>query len=144
MANTVIEALKHVNCVGAAIIGNTYALFQHAVLGKPLTSSSSTPQHRLQQALEGFYRILTPEEFSKFSGTSPGVGSILDLTSEVNGRGKERTLRRWASYFEPFLEAIQLYSGAIETFVSSNPRVAALVWGSAKIVIIVCAPCPHS
>lgn len=103
---------------------------------------SSPSQHRLEQALQKFHQIITPDEFLGLStGNTPlNAQSILDLTSEVNGKGKKRKLRRWASRLVPFVESIQRYSAAIETGVSSNPQIAGLVWGSIKIVLIVCTP----
>lgn len=74
------------------------------------------------------------------STTPPNAQSIIDLTSAIDGKGKKRRLRRWASSFVPFLESVQRYSLAVEVIISSNPRIAALVWGSLKIVIIVCVP----
>lgn len=90
--------------------------------------------------MEKFHQILTPEEFSKLSNTPPDARSVLDLAEAVDGRAKKRKLRRWASAFGPFLESVQRYSLAVEILISSNPQIAALVWGSVKAVIIVCPP----
>lgn len=109
-------------------------------LGKPLTFSSSPAQQRLQLALENFHRILTPEEFAKLSNTPPSAESILDMTKEIDRKGKKRRLRRFASHFAPLVDSIQRYSIAVEILISSNPQIAALVWGSIKVVIIVCLP----
>ncbi|KAL0630785.1 hypothetical protein Q9L58_010363, partial [Maublancomyces gigas] len=108
-------------------------------MSSSMMTALSPSQHRLEQALEAFHRILTSEEFSALStgGSPPNAQSILNLTTEVNGKGKKRRLRRWAACFAPFLESFQRYSVAVETIVSSNPQIAALVWGSVKIVILV-------
>lgn len=66
---------------------------------------------------------------------------MVNLTAEIDAKGKNRTLRRCGSYFDSLLELIMLYSGVAETLVSSNPQIAALVWGSVKIVILVCTLC---
>ncbi|KAL0633009.1 hypothetical protein Q9L58_008115 [Maublancomyces gigas] len=102
----------------------------------PLTSSSSPAQHKLEQALANFHCILTPEELSNLPVTSPDALSMVKLTAEIDAKGKNRTLRRCGSYFDSLLESIMLYSGVADTLVSSNPQIAALVWGSVKIVIL--------
>lgn len=141
MDTPVITSLNLANNVGTAIIANTYV---HDVdiagntSGRPLTISFSLDTQRLQCAIQNFHRNLSPDEISKFSATPPGPQSILNLTSEVDGKGKKRRLRRWASNFEPFLESIHRYSQAADVLVSSNPQIAALVWGSVRVVIIVC------
>lgn len=89
--------------------------------------------------MEEFRQILTVEEFTKLT-TTPDAQSFLDFTLEVDGKGKKRKLRRFASSFAPFLESVQRYSLAVEILISSNPQIAALVWGSLKFVIIVCLP----
>lgn len=91
-----------------------------------------------------FHRILTPEQFSALPNTPPNAESIVKLTSEIDKSGKNRTLRRCGAFFEPLLESIQLYRDVADTLVSSNPQIAALVWGSVKIVIIVCVPCSYT
>lgn len=106
----------------------------------PLTSSSSPAQHKLEHALANFHCILTPEELSNLPVTSPDALSMVKLTAEIDAKGKNRTLRRCGSYFDLLLESIMLYSGVADTLVSSNPQIAALVWGSVKIVILVCVP----
>lgn len=109
-------------------------------MNQPLTSSSSPAQHKLQHALANFHRILTPDEFSNLPDTSPDALSIVNLTAEIDQKGGNRTLRRCGSYFNSLLESIMLYSNVADTFVSSNPQIAALVWGGVKIVILVCVP----
>lgn len=108
-------------------------------LETPLTISSSASQRKLQQALQEFHAVLTPEDIPTLSNTPLSTESILGVVSEVDGKGKKRKLRRFVSAFEPLLDFIQRYSTAVETIVSSNPQIAALVWGSVKVVIIVCA-----
>lgn len=140
MESVVINTVKHANNVGTAMIANAYVHELDIDLdtrGTSLTIFSSVHPHRLQQAIEKFHQILSPDEILKLSAAPPGPQSILNLTSEVDGIGKKRRLRRCASAFEPFLESVQRYSQAVDVFVSSNPQIAALVWGSVKVVIIV-------
>lgn len=74
------------------------------------------------------------------STTPPSAQSIIDLTSTIDGKSKQRRLGRCASSFTPFLESLQQYSLVMEVINYSNPHIAALVWGSVKIVVIVCVP----
>ena len=36
-----------------------------------------------------------------------------------------------------FLESVQQFSGIVDVFVSSNPQMAALVWGGVKFALLV-------
>lgn len=94
--------------------------------------------------MEKFHRILTAEEYSKLTTTPLDAQSILDLTLEVDEKGKKRKLRWFASSFAPLLKFLQRYSRAVEILISSNVQIAALVWRSLKVVIIVCPPVPNS
>lgn len=107
-------------------------------MNKPLTSSLSPAQHKLQHALANFHRILTPDELSNLPDTTPNALSLVNLISTIDEKGKNRTLWRCRSYFDSLLESIMLYSNVADTLVSSNPQIAALVWGGVKIVILVC------
>lgn len=83
-----------------------------------------------------------PEEFAMLSSstTPPSAQSIINLTSMIDGKSKLRRLRQCASSFIPFLESLEQYFLAMEAINSPNRQIAALVWGSLKIVILVCVP----
>lgn len=122
------------------MVANTCVLdleLASSISGRPLTISSRLHTNRLQQAIEKFHRNLSPEEIAKLSIIPPGPQSILNLILEVDGKGKKRRLRRLASYFQPFLESIERCARAGDVLVSSNPQIAALVWGSVSAVITV-------
>lgn len=143
MNDAVKTTLKVANNIGTAMIANTYVhelFFSSSTSGSALTRSCSLHTPSLQQAIEKFHRNLSPDEISKLSASPPGPQSILNLMLEIDGKGKKRRLRRCASYFEPFLDSIQRYSQVVDSVVSSNPQIAGLVWGSVKVVIIVCLP----
>lgn len=141
MDSVLRTALKHANNIGTAMIANTYVHdleLSPTASGATLTIFFRVQPHSLQQAIEKFHLILSPEEISKLSTAPPGPQSILNLTVDVNGKANKQRLRRWASCFEPFLKSIERYSQAVDVFVSYNPQIAALLWGSVRFVIIVC------
>ena len=59
------------------------------------------------------------------------------LTAELDRENVERKARRVASRLLNVLDSIQQFTGVIGTFVSSHPTVAALVWGSFRLILLV-------
>lgn len=114
---------------------------EHTCTHRSSTNSDlSDSQDKLQQALTDFYQLLTLEEFAVFTKTTePSALSVVGLTSEIDKKRSGLGLRRLGPCFEPFLKSIQRFSSVVEALISSSHQIAALVWGSVKFVVIVCA-----
>ncbi|CAG8126012.1 unnamed protein product [Penicillium nalgiovense] len=96
------------------------------------------PTQSLNAALENFKNILTEEQKREFqkSTTTPDTASVIEFVAEIDARNS-RTMRRCvAPRLCTFLEATQQFTGVVDTFVSSNPIVAALIWGGMKTAIL--------
>ncbi|CAG7983869.1 unnamed protein product [Penicillium nalgiovense] len=96
------------------------------------------PTQSLNAALENFKNILTEEQKREFqkSTTTPDIASVIEFVAEIDARNS-RTMRRCvAPRLCTFLEATQQFTGVVDTFVSSNPIVAALIWGGVKTAIL--------
>lgn len=50
----------------------------------------------------------------------------------------------FASRLSTVLQSVQAFSTVVETFVSSHPEIAALVWGSVKLTMLVSAAPPRA
>lgn len=61
---------------------------------------------------------------------------VAQLVQAIERSSKARVSRQVADKLTPFLESIQQYLAIGDTLVSSNPAIAALVWGSVKFVLV--------
>ncbi|KAJ5703961.1 hypothetical protein N7493_011099 [Penicillium malachiteum] len=93
----------------------------------------------LDRALNGFSKVLTAEEKEDFekNTANPDAGSVIIFVAELDAEKASKTRRSVSPRLFKFLDAAQQFSGAVETFVSSNPQTAALIWGGIKTAILV-------
>jgi hypothetical protein len=96
------------------------------------------PTLSLVQALTDFKQILTDEETQQFqaNATTPGASSIIEFVRIVDENKSKTTMRYMGSRLCTFLDKTHQFAGVADTFVSSNPSIAALVWGSVKMAIL--------
>ncbi|KAJ6032625.1 hypothetical protein N7540_003357 [Penicillium herquei] len=93
----------------------------------------------LDRALNRFSEVLTAEEKKDFekNTANPDAGSVIIFVAELDAEKASKTRRSVSPRLFKFLDAAQQFSGAVETFVSSNPKTAALIWGGIKTAILV-------
>jgi hypothetical protein len=93
----------------------------------------------LRSALRDFQDILSPEQKRDLlaQATVPDAAAVIILTAEIDRENAKRRSRGVATRLFSFLESVQQFSTIVDTFVSSNPSIAALVWGSVKFAILV-------
>lgn len=96
------------------------------------------PTKSLNAALENLQNTLTEEQKREFqkSTTTPDIASVIEFVAEIDARNSSTTRRCVAPRLCTFLEATQQFTGVVGTFVSSNPIIAALVWGGIKTAIL--------
>ncbi len=104
-----------------------------------ITDYSSRPSDQLEDALQHFQKALTGEQKNQLKAINaiPDAGAVVSFTTELDNRNAERRSRGVATRLHRFLESIQQFSTIVDTFVSSKPSVAALVWGSIKFALLV-------
>ncbi|KAI9765585.1 MAG: hypothetical protein M1840_007274 [Geoglossum simile] len=92
----------------------------------------------LRSALRNFQDILSPDQKRDLlaQATVPDAAAVIILTAEIDRENAKRRSRGVATRLFSFLESVQQFSTIVDTFVSSNPSIAALVWGSVKFVIL--------
>jgi hypothetical protein len=90
-------------------------------------------------ALRDFQDILSPEQkrYLLAQTTVPDAAAVIILTSEIDNENAMRRSRCVATRLFGFLESVQQFSSIVDTFVSSNPNIAAVMWGSVKLAILV-------
>lgn len=100
----------------------------------------------MQTALDKFQAILTQDQTVHLNNISnkPDANAVINFTTQLDAANAKRKSRGVANRLYIFLESVQQFAGIVETFVSSNPRLAALVWGSVKFTLLVRTSHPYN
>ncbi|ERF74130.1 hypothetical protein EPUS_06399 [Endocarpon pusillum Z07020] len=103
--------------------------------------ASTATSDELEDALQHFQKTLTAEQKNQLKAINaiPDADAVVSFTTELDNRNAERRSRGVATRLHRFLESIQQFSTIVDTFVSSKPSVAALVWGSIKFALLAAA-----
>jgi len=105
-----------------------------------LASQSSrealSPTKQLTEAVDDFQNILTEDQRTalKKIKSIPDADAVLVFTAELDASQQHRR-RSIATRLHSVLESVQQFSAVIDAFVSSNPEIAARVWGSVRLTI---------
>ncbi|MCJ1377484.1 hypothetical protein MMC17_000579 [Xylographa soralifera] len=96
------------------------------------------PESALSIALDDFRSILTEEQRTRFVTTpTPDANAAVRLATEIDRENVNRTGRCLGVRLLTFLESVNKFSNIVDTFVSTNPQIAGLVWGSIKLTLLV-------
>ncbi|KAH0537546.1 hypothetical protein FGG08_005681, partial [Glutinoglossum americanum] len=92
----------------------------------------------LRNALSDFQSALTPEQRARLQAlnTVPDTAAVITFTREVDDENAKRRSRCVASRLCGVLQSVQQFSSIVETFITSHPEIAALVWGSIKFALL--------
>nr|XP_036581868.1 nacht domain protein [Colletotrichum truncatum]KAF6790425.1 nacht domain protein [Colletotrichum truncatum] len=94
----------------------------------------------LEQALATFQAALTDDERTKLQQTkgSPcDAGSIIQFTHALDSQDPARRGKSMATNLYSLFQSVQQFYQIVDTYVSSHPEIAALVWGSVKLTFMV-------
>jgi hypothetical protein len=103
-------------------------------------SRQKNTANSLNLAIREFQGSLSREENAALlahSSTGLDATGILSFTAEIDRVNANRRSRCVSSRLFGVLESVQAFSGIADTFVSSHPDIAALVWGSVKFALLV-------
>ncbi|CAI7590492.1 unnamed protein product [Penicillium glandicola] len=116
-------------------IGNSLMALQ---LSTRTGGQGEDPTQSLHTALENFRNTLTEEQNRAFqeSTTAPDAASVIEFVAQIDARNSSTRRRCVAPRLCSFLEATQQFTDVVDTFISSNPIIAALVWGGVKTAIL--------
>jgi hypothetical protein len=67
---------------------------------------------------------------------------VLAFTKQLYDADDARQSRRIADKLSGFLESVMQFSSAIDTFAQVEQNISSLVWGSVKVVVLVCSFSP--
>lgn len=101
--------------------------------------AASEPGKLLQDAISNFQSTLTDAECRKLNelGAIRDAQSVMIFTAQLDAENRLNKGRGIAGRLVTVLESVQTFTGIIETFVSSHPEIAALVWGGIKLTMLV-------
>lgn len=68
---------------------------------------------------------------------TPNANAVVSFTAQIDEENASRRSRGVANRLYKSLESIQQFTTIVDTFVQANPQIAALVWGSFKVAILV-------
>ena len=101
-------------------------------------SAMSNPGVTLVQALNDYEAILSDEDKTQLhSQGAPDVMAALNLATAIDAKNTNHRRQCMGPRLITFLESVQRFSSVIDTFVSSHPNIAALVWGGLKLTLLV-------
>lgn len=101
-------------------------------------AASLQPEARLDQALAEYEAILSDEDKIQFHNQGvPDSMAAIRFTILIDSKCNDRRRQCMGPRLITFLESIQHFSGVVDTFVSSKPQVAALLWGGVKMALLV-------
>ncbi|ORY61554.1 uncharacterized protein BCR38DRAFT_324587, partial [Pseudomassariella vexata] len=91
----------------------------------------------LQGAIKEFQAILTDKQRRELRKTTaiPDADSILIFTAQLDSTNRNRKGPSIASRLHSVLQSVRDFCSVIDTFVSTHPEIAALIWGSVKLTM---------
>jgi hypothetical protein len=90
-------------------------------------------------ALERFESSLNDSQKKKWKDlmSTPSPEDVVAFTAQLEQDNTNRKSRRVAKVMLPFLESVQEFSSTMDVFAQVESNITALVWGSARLVILV-------
>ncbi len=86
-----------------------------------------------------FRQGLSPEQEARFkciATNTPNAEDVLQLTNEITEKNAGRQSRVLADRVGGFLSSVQQFCNIVDTCAAAN-QIAALVWGSVKLIMLV-------
>jgi hypothetical protein len=95
------------------------------------------PAKYLEDAVDDFQSILTDDQRTRLQKikTIPDADAVLMFTAQLDYSSRSRKGRSIATRLHSVLQSVREFSAIIDTFVSSHPEIAALVWGSVRLTM---------
>jgi hypothetical protein len=118
---------------------NTMAL----VLRSP--QAPSGPRDALDEAIRDFRSILSNHDLASLRKIKevPPEQAVMQFTARLDATRRSKKGRSIASRLYTVLQTVRDFSTIVDTFISSRPEIAALVWGSIKMTMLVSSKgCP--
>lgn len=99
------------------------------------------PDVKLNQALVDYEKVLFDNERAQLRAEgAPDTMAAIAFTAVIDKECTKGRRRCMGPRLITFLESVQQFSRVIDTFVTSHPEFAALVWGGVKLTLRVISP----
>lgn len=101
--------------------------------------ASPSVDQSLQEALFEFQAALDADQRKRLHEIKavPDSDAVIKLTIELDTQNTQRRRRSVATRISKVLGTVQQFCSVVDTFVSSHPTTAALVWGSVRLTMLV-------
>ncbi|KIL92173.1 hypothetical protein FAVG1_04580 [Fusarium avenaceum] len=102
-------------------------------------AQSSEDVKELENTIACFQAILSDDEriqLQQLKKTSHDAQSIITFTAKLDRLDGKRRGRSVASRLASFLQTVEQFTPIIDTYIQSNPEIAALIWGSIKLTFM--------
>lgn len=106
-----------------------------------LSSGQAAPQVKggsaLRDAIDSFRTALTPSQKTELEHIKsvPDADAVLVFTAQLDQSRSGVKGQSIGSRLCTILQAVRDFSDVLDTYVSSHPEIAALVWGSVKLTV---------
>jgi len=97
--------------------------------------SNDLVQLAFEKSIRDFKANLKDDELYSEILQTTTIDQVYDLTDKLQEEQAKNGHMRHLSKIAPFLERLQGYVGAIETFVQVKPDILALIWGPVKLLL---------
>lgn len=93
----------------------------------------------LEDAIKTFRSKLTPDQHAQLLTVQavPDADAVMTFTAQLDATNRSRKGHSVASKVHAVLQSVRDFSSAVDTFIQSNPELAALIWGSIKVTMMV-------
>jgi hypothetical protein len=110
-----------------------------------IDNSNGSVTKSLEVALSEFGSILKDDERKQLQQIKsvPDASAAIIFTAQLDAANSARRGKSIGARAYSMLRSVQQFSGIVDTFISSHPDIAALVWGSIKLTVLV-SHYPHS
>lgn len=98
----------------------------------------STECSTWSEATARFRTKVTSETFSKIVEVK-SIDDLFHASAKAIEHYQKKSLPKWIDKSVPFLQHLRTFTSVIDTFIQLNPQIAALIWGSWKLILEVCA-----
>ncbi|KAI0517855.1 hypothetical protein F5B22DRAFT_635706 [Xylaria bambusicola] len=94
---------------------------------------------QLRDAISEFSNVLNENQRTELNQLAPvpDTDAILVFTAQLDSSSRDRKGRSFASRLHTTLLAVRNFCTVVDVFVSSHPEIAALVWGSVRLTMLV-------
>ncbi|RYC79361.1 hypothetical protein BFJ63_vAg17756 [Fusarium oxysporum f. sp. narcissi] len=105
-------------------------------------SQTTGAAQELENTVARFQASLTDDDrikLQKMKGIQYDTRSIITFTAELDGADPRRRGKSIATRLATLLQIIQQFVPVVDTFIQSNPDLAALIWGAMRVTFLLLA-----